>query len=249
MKLLHFDKKMLLLQSLKQVQQIAQHFSLKHDARWFKYISVPREIKIILEYAAGCPEPDYNKFGTQPKIRARNINSFLQSRAFKKHAKQVGGQVYSRKNYLYAKRMCENIKDEKFKREFIAALKKIKALLKNSMSAIIITKVPKPSKKYEKPIRWTLRHEFAHVLFSKNNISFQKKYFRHWKYDEGIVTYCEAMLQKKLAVLEKYIPKYKNSMYVWYVLYAIKFRELLKSKKTPKERGQAVLKLLAAKIS
>lgn len=227
-----------------QIKKIAKYFDLKNNEKWMTYLFIPREANILIEYYGVCPDPDYNKFGKEPKTRLKNINRFINSKYFKEHMKRWGGQTYSKKGFNKDLKSFKKIEDSKIKKILFKTLKEIKSKLKISAPMILLTK-PRSKKELRWTMNFILRHELNHILLEKNDISFQKKGNKYWKYDEGLVTYCDFLVENKFNKLdeESKKSKYKDLMEKWYFIYAIKFRELLKDKNTAKERKRAILEV------
>ncbi|HIH26345.1 hypothetical protein J4476_03870 [Candidatus Woesearchaeota archaeon] len=221
---------------LKKMSALSKYLGLKFNVKWCNYIFISKSMNVLLQYTNMCPDNELNKYGQDINTRLEKINKFLASVTFTKHSKRYGGQVYFKKNYKNDLRFLKNIENFLIKKEFSRLLKKIKQISKKSDRIILLTKT---DNKYElKMIKQDiLEHELIHVVLIKNNIYFQNKDSKYWKYDEGLVTYCDYLLNKKLWLLENIIKKHKkNSMEIDYFIYAVKFKELLKECKTPKDR-------------
>ncbi|MEK6807703.1 MAG: hypothetical protein AABX75_01610 [Nanoarchaeota archaeon] len=230
-----------------QIIKLSAHLSLRYAPAWLSYIFVASKIKVLADYAGMCPDQDYQKFGTTFKKRLININRFITSAEFAKHAKLWCGQVISKTDYKLLLRACNKIKNKKLRNAFSKTLKKINLKFKNSDKVILLTNISlliKLNKKSELNwiIRFMLLHELIHILLSKNKINFQRKNSKYWKYDEGLVTYCDFWLQRKLFLLERKAVKFADKLEKWYYTYAIKFRDLLKNK-NPVERKKAILRM------
>ncbi|HIH14452.1 MAG TPA: hypothetical protein HA224_04310 [Nanoarchaeota archaeon] len=228
----------------RQILRLSKHLDLRHNSDWLRYIFIPADMKVLTNYCGMCPDKDYRKFGVTVEKRLANLNKFIVSEEFSNLAKSWGGQVIDKKDYKVMQRFCDKLKNKKLKNKFSNALNKIEAKLKKSDRVILlanISSLAQLEKKSDMPwiIRFVLLHELIHILLIKNKINFQKKNSKYWKYDEGLVTYCDFWLQKKLNVLEKKAKKFKSRMEKWYFVYAIKFRKLLKNK-TPLERKKAI---------
>lgn len=228
----------------KQIKEIAQHFDLKYNPKWMNYLLIPKEANILMEYYGTCADPDYKKFGINPKTRLKNINEFINSKYFKEHMKRWGGQVCDKKDLAKDLIAFKRIEDDKLKRILLKIINKIKDRIKISKSVILLTK-PRSKKELDWTMHFILRHELTHILFQKNRIHFQNKGSKYWKYDEGLATYCDFLIDRKLNKLDKEAsnPRCKNLMEKWYYIYAIKFREKLKNKKTSKERKEVISKI------
>jgi hypothetical protein len=230
-----------------QIRQISKYLNLTYNPKWFAYLFIPREAHELIEYYGTCPDPDYQKFGRNPKKRLANINKFIDSKEFKQHLKRWGGQVYSKTGYKSDLKAFINIKNKELKNVVFKTLAKVNKKLTRSDSIILLTE-PKSKRELQQIMRFILRHELTHILLEKNNINFQSKgKNRYWKYDEGLVTYLDYWVENRLGSLEREVPKYKNLMEKWYFIFAIKFRELLENKGNSIERKKAILKIIKQK--
>ncbi|GBE19614.1 hypothetical protein BMS3Abin17_00338 [archaeon BMS3Abin17] len=231
------------LQIKSQIKKIAEEFNLKYNSEWFDYIWISSRQEILTEFIGDCPDPIYIKYGKTLNKRIENIDKFVKSLDFKKCLKRVGGQVTSRKNLKKEIKLYNKIENKKLRNELLKFHSKIGEKLKKTEYLALITKTKIP--KWEKWImKHCLRHEWIHILLEKNKIKFQKINKKYWPYDEGINEYIGAFLDEKLGDLEKFRDKENYSMEKKYWVYAIKFRELLEDKKTPKERKKTIVDLM-----
>ncbi|MBU3923461.1 MAG: hypothetical protein KJ592_00935, partial [Nanoarchaeota archaeon] len=68
-------------------------------------------------------------------------------------------------------------------------------------------------------------------------------YEKFWKYDEGLATFMDYYSCNRLGWLENMKNKTKYPSARLYYTYAIKFRDLLRDKKNPKERNRVFIDL------
>ena len=189
-----------------------------------------------------CWDPIYTRFGKTIEKRIGNIEKFESSKELKKILKRYGGQAITKKEVVKGLKDCEKIKNIKLRKELLDLHKRIQSNLKENNLALL-TKT-KNKKEKDSLLNFVLKHEWIHLLLFKNKIKFQTIADKHWKYDEGLVTYFDYSSEDDLSSLER---KKKNAKYPTtriYYAYAIKFRELLKGKKTPKERKKVLIDLL-----
>ena len=78
----------------------------------------------------------------------------------------------------------------------------------------------------------------------KNKIYFKSISEKYWKYDEGLVTYLEYFIKKRLNYLESIKKKVRYPSQRLYYVYAIKFRKLLEKCEKPIQRKEILLKSL-----
>jgi len=230
-------------QTKSQIKKLAKEFNLKYKSEWFDYMWVSSREEILLEFIGDCPDPIYIKYGKTPNERIENLDKFVKSKDFKKCLKRVGGSVTSLKNFKKETKLYNQIENKKFKKELLNLQNKIGKKLKKTLQIALITRT-----NIEKWKKWImkhcLRHEWIHILLDKNKIQFQEINKKYWPYDEGINEYFSAYLDRTLDKLEKFRDKEDYPMQKKYWIYAIKFRELLKDKKTPHERKKTILDLM-----
>ena len=58
---------------------LSKEFNLKYNPNWFKYILIAKEDNVLLEYLGMCPDPIYNKFGTNLSLRLKSLRKFKES--------------------------------------------------------------------------------------------------------------------------------------------------------------------------
>ena len=227
-----------------QLKHLARDFDLNYNPSWFDVMWIPTRLEILTEYVGDCPDPIYIKYGKTPEARNHNISKFVNSKDFKDCLKRYGGQVASRSELKKEVKWVSQIKDKKIKKELLAFYEKLAKKL-NKTSYIALLTIPKSKKEEYWQLKFILRHEWIHILLSRNNIDFQKaKSKDYWRYDEGINDYMGAYLDNSLNKLEKFRDKEKYSMEKQNWIYAIKFRELLKDCRTPKERKRVLTKFI-----
>jgi len=224
----------------KEIKKIAKEFNFKYDPNWFSFMWISKKGEILLEYIGYCPDDIYNKYGKNPIQRVKNIDDFISSNDFKKCIKRYGGQVYDKKRLREEEKWTEKIQNKKLKKKLLNIHKRIRKRLNKKGYIALLTRT-KIKKELDFLLKWILRHEWIHILLMKNNLYFQKINKRYWKFDEGLVTYLDAFLNNKINGLEKIEKVTKTKMEKAYFKYAIKFREILKNKKTPQGRKQALL--------
>ena len=222
-----------------QIKKLSKEFDLKYNPSWFKrsWISVRHEI--LTEYIGMSSDPIYQKYGKTAEQRIKNINKFVNSKDFKNCLKRYGGQVAKKKDLNKEEKLIEQIKDEKLKKELLEFQEKIRRQFERTDYLALLT-IPRNNKEKKEQIS-ILRHEWIHILLHENKINFQSIYKKLWTYDEGINEYLGAYLDKTLNNLEKFKDKENYPTEKKYWVYAIKFRELLKGKNTPKERKKTII--------
>lgn len=227
-----------------QLKKLAEDFDLKYNAEWFSHIWISTRLEILSEYIGDCPDPIYVKYGKTPNQKIANINKFVSSKDFRDCLKRYGGQVASKSELNQELNWAKKIPNEELKREVSAFYKKLAVKLHKTSHIALLT-IPKSKHEEYWQLKFILRHEWIHILLSKNKIDFQKaKSKAYWPYDEGINEYMGAYLDKTLTKLEKFRDKEKYPMEKKNWIYALKFRNLLKNCKTPKERRQTLTKFL-----
>lgn len=227
-----------------QLKKLAEDFNLNYNSRWFDCMWIPIRLEILSEYIGDCPDPIYTKYGKITKEKITNINHFVNSKDFKNCLKRYGGQVASKSELSKEVSSVRKIKDKKLRSEMRAFYKKLALKLKKTPYIALLT-IPKSKHEEKWQLKYCLRHEWIHILLSRNNIDFQKtKSKAYWPYDEGINEYMGAYLDKNLAKLEKLRDKQKYYMEKKDLTYAIKFRKLFEKCTTPKERKTALIKFI-----
>jgi len=225
-----------------QIKKIAKEFGLRYNPEWFNYMWVSKREGRYLEYMGMCWDSIYTRFGRTIENRIENIEKFNKSKELKKIVKRVGGQAITKEEVIKGIKDCKKIQNEKLKKELLSLHKMIKLNLKENNLALL-TKT-KNQKHQELLLNSILIHEWIHLLLLKNKINFKDISEKHWKYDEGLVTYLEYYIKNKLNHLESTKKKTKYPTAKVYYIYAIKFRKLLKNKETPKERKKVLIDLL-----
>ena len=226
-----------------QLKKIAQDFGLKYNSNWFNVLWISKRHEILTEYVGICPDPIYQKYGKTAEQRIKNIDKFVNSADFKECVKRYGGQVVTRRGLEIIEKNYKKIKNLKLKKELLKLNKKIKDNLGKNKCLALLTR-SKIKSEEEKIKTIILRHEWIHILIDENNLGFEELGKNiYWKYNEGLVTYFENYLDKTLKKLEMKLDRERYPMEKYYYLYGLKFRELMKNKKTPKERKEVILKL------
>jgi len=227
-----------------QLKHLANDFNLNYNSSWFDCMWIPTRLEILSEYIGDCPDPIYVKYGKNPKQRIANIDHFLNSKDFKVCLKRYGGQVASRSELAKEVKWAKQIKNPEVKEELLTFYKKL-AKRFNKTPYIALLTIPKSKKEEKWQLTFCLRHEWIHILLSRNNIDFQKaKSKAYWRYDEGINDYLGAYLDKSLNKLEKFREKEKYPMEKQNWIYAIKFRGLLKDCRTSQQRKRILIKFI-----
>lgn len=223
------------------LKELAKEFDLKFNKNWFSFIWISKRNARYLEYLGMCFDPIYSKFGRNIKKRIESIDKFKVSKELKKIKNEFSGQAITKEEVLRGINNCKEIKNEKLKKELLNLYKKIYLNLKEGNLALL-TKT-KNKKQKEVLLNSILMHEWIHHLLIKNNIYFKSISEYYWKYDEGLVTYLEYYIKKRLSYLELIKNKVQYSNQKQYYIYAIKFRDLLKDIDKPKERKKKLIKL------
>jgi len=219
-----------------QIKKIAKDFNLSYNSKWFNFIWITKRDEIILQYIGNCLDPVYKKYGNRIE-RIRNINKFFKN-DLKKLSKRYGGEVYSLESLKYQIKLLPLIKNKKIRAEISKLLRKInKEIGGNSTALITKTKNKNELKILLKSI---LRHEWIHILLFHNSLEFGKINNKLWMYDEGLCTYLEAYIDKTTNQLEAKVKARKYPYEKKYFVYAIKFRELFKDGKTPKDKKMRI---------
>lgn len=221
-----------------QIKKVAKDFGLKYNPKWFDYMWITKRDEIILQYIGNCLDSVYKKYGYGIE-RIQSIDKFFKN-DLDKLSKRYGGEVYSIESLNYQIGLLPSIKDEPIRTEISKLLKKIKKRLKSNKIALITKTNIK--NEYE-GITGILRHEWFHILLFKNNLEFGKISNKLWMYDEGLCTYLEAYIDKNINQLEVKVKARQYPYEKKYFVFAIKFRELLKNKTTPKQKRDVLLKL------
>lgn len=234
---------MRIIQIKPQIKKIAKEFDLKYKAEWFEYIWISKRQEILTEYIGDCPDPIYNKYGKTAEQRTKNLNKFVNSKDFLKCLKRFGGQVAEKRTLKKEENLYEKIQDKKIKSELLRFHARIKKSLKKTNQIALLTK-----SNIKKEKDWlgkdTLRHEWIHILLYQNKISFQEIRKEYWTYDEGLNEYLAAFVDGNLLELEKFRDKETYPLEKKNWVYAIKFRELLKNKITPRQRKETIRSLI-----
>lgn len=226
-----------------QIKELAEDFDLKYNPNWFKYLWISVRHEILTEYIGTCPDPIYQKYGNTIEQRVKNINKFVKSKDFRGCLKRYGGQVAEKRELKREEKWIRQIKDEKLRKELLKFYKKLKRQFGEANYLALLT-IPRNQKEEDLQLNFYLKHEWIHILLNKNRIYFQEIAKQFWPYDEGINEYMGAYLDGNLDKLEKFKDKEDYPMEKKYWDYAIKFRELLKDKNTPKERKKTILDLV-----
>ncbi len=222
-----------------QIKKLSKDFGLKYNPKWFNYIWISKRDEIILQYIGNCLDSVYDKYGDYDNGRIKNISKFFKN-DLKRLSKRYGGEVYSIESLVYQKKIIANIKDKSIRTEILKLLNKIKKHLTNKKIALITrTNI----KNEYKDIMGILRHEWLHILLFQNNIEFGKINNKLWMYDEGLCTYFESYIDGTINQLGAKVKARQYPYEKKYFVYAIKFRELLKNKKTSTQRKNTILRL------
>ena len=225
-----------------QIKNLAKDFDLKFNPSWFNVMWISKRNAIYLQYVGMCFDPIYTRFGKTIEKRIENIRKFESSKEFEKIKHQFGGQAITNEEVMKGIKDCKKIKDSKLRIELLSLHKNIKSNLKEDNLALLTETNSKKHK--EILLNSILVHEWIHLLLMKNRVYFKSISEKYWKYDEGLVTYLENYISKKLNYLESIKKKTKYPSQKIYFIYAIKFRELLKDKQIPKERKMIINKLM-----
>ena len=225
-----------------QLKKIAKEFNLKYKAEWFNYMWISKREGRYLEYVGMCWDPIYTRFGKTIEKRIENIDKFESSKELKNILKRYGGQAITKKEVVKGIKDCKKIQNIKLRKELLDLHKRIQLNLKENNLGLLTQTKNKREK--DSLLNFVLKHEWIHLLLMKNGIYFKEVYERNWKYDEGLVTYLEYYIKNRLNHLESIKKKTEYPTSRVYYIYAIKFRELLKSKGTPKERKKVLIDLL-----
>ena len=225
-----------------QLRKLAREFNLKYDKNWFDIMWISKRHARYLEYVGMCFDPIYTRFGKTIEKRIENIDKFESSKELKKILKRYGGQAITKKEVVKGIKDCKNIKNIKLSKELLSLHKRIQLNLKEDNLALLTKTKTKQHKEFL--LNLILIHEWIHFLLMKNNIYFKSISEKHWKYDEGLVTYLEYYIKNRLGYLESMKRKTEYPMTKIYYIYAIKFRKILRDKKTPKERKQSINNLM-----
>ena len=226
-----------------QIKKIAKEFDLKYETKWFAYLWISKRQEILLEYLGNCPDPIYQKYGKTAEHRMKNLDKFINSKDFKECVKRFGGQVLEKKSFEKNKKLFKKIKNKKIKSELFNFHKKIKNKFKKVDQIALLTKTNIKKEKYWLK-KYILRHEWIHILLYKNKVNFQKINKKYWAYDEGLNEFLGAYLDGKLNKLERFRDKENYPLEKKNWIHSIKFRELFKNKKTPKERKEVIFNLI-----
>lgn len=226
----------------RKLKQLSKEFDLKYNKNWFNFIWISKSHAKYLEYFGMCFDPIYTKFGKTIEKRINHIEKFEKSKEFKKIKKEYGGQAITKKEVIEGIKNCKEIRKKELREELLNLHKKIYSNLKES-SLIILTQT-KNKKQKKELLNSILIHEGIHHLLIKNKIYFKSSSEALWKYDEGLVTYLEYYLKRRLSYLETIKKKTKYPNQKAYYIYAIKFRDWLKDIKEPKKRKQKLLQLV-----
>jgi len=226
-----------------QLKKISKDFALKFDKEWFKHLWISNRLEILTEYLGTCPDPIYQKYGKNPNERIRNLDKFVDSRDFKECLKRYGGQVAHRSELKQEEKWIKQINNKKIRKELLEFHAKLKKSFGKAKFLALVTK-PRNEKERKWQLSYCIREEWIHILLDINKIKFQDIKKKYWPYDEGIATYFAFYLENKLNRLEKFRDKEKYPMEKEYYIYAIKFRQLFKNKKSPEDRKKALIKLL-----
>ena len=226
-----------------QIKNVAKSFDLKFKPEWFRFKWIPIKYHILTEYIGDCPDPIYEKYGKTKVQRIKNIEKFISSKDFKKCLKRFGGQVLEKKGIKEDKKLINQITNKSLKKDLLNFNSKLGKEFDEEKKLALLS-ITNNKKQKEWQLKNCLKHEWIHILLENNEILFQKINKKHWKYDEGLVTYMEVFIDQKTDKLEKMRDKEDYPMEKQYYIYGIIFREILKDKKTPKERKQEIIKLM-----
>lgn len=223
------------------LRKISKDFNLEYNSNWFNFMWISKRHARYLEYIGMCFDPIYTRFGKTIEKRLKDIEKFEKSKEFKRIKHEFSGQAITKKEVLENIRNCRKIKNSRLRKDLLGLNEKIKGNLKSDNLALLT----KTNNKKQKEILLDsiLMHEWIHHLLIKNNIYFKSISERYWKYDEGLVTYLEFYVKNRLSYLEPIKKKTKYPSQKKYYIYAIKFRELLKNKKLPRERKEEIINL------
>lgn len=225
-----------------QIKKLSEEFNLRYNPAEYGFMWISKRHARYLEYVGMSHDPIYTRFGKTVEKKIENIEKFERSKEFKKIKNEYGGQAITKKEILKGIKDCKKIRKPKLRRELLNLHNNLLLNLKEDNLALLT----KTNNKNEKKILLNsfLLHEWIHLLLMKNKIYFKSISEKYWKYDEGLVTYLEYYLQNRLNYLEFIRNKTKYPHQKKYYIYAIKFREFLKTKKTPRERKKAILRLI-----
>jgi len=224
------------------IEKLAKDFNLKSNPAWFNVMWISKRNAIYLQYVGMCFDPIYTRFGKTVEKRIENIGKFEFSKEFKKIKHEYGGQAITKKEIIKGIKDCKKIKEPKLRNELLDLHRKIRSNLKEDNLALLTKTNDKKHK--EILLNSILVHEWVHLLLMKNKIYFKSVSEKHWKYDEGLVTYLEYYINKRLNYLESVKKKVKYPSQKLYFVYAIKFRELLRKEETPKKRKKVLINLI-----
>lgn len=224
------------------IKRIAKDFDFKYNSQWFHFIWISKRNARFLEYTGMLQDTLYNKFGKIIEDRIKNIEKYEKSKEFKKIANEFSGQAITKKEVLKGIKDCKKIRNQRLKKELINLHKKIKKNLKDDV-LVLLTKTNNKKQK-EILLNSYLLHEWIHILLIKNKVYFKSISERHWKYDEGLVTYLEYYINNRLNYLKFIKNRIKYSYQKIYFVYAIRFKKLFKNKNNSKKRKETIIKLL-----
>lgn len=228
----------------KQIEQLANKFSLIYNSKWFAMYWVSNRIETLTEYLGDCPDPIYNKYGKTREKRIKNIDKFVYSNNFKKCLNRFGGQIFSKKEWKNELKWINKIKNDKIQAELLKFHYNLHNQFKKTDYVALLT-IPRNKKEEEFQLKWCLRHEWIHLLLNKNKIHFQEISKKYLPYDEGINCYMGAFLDNETDKLEEFKEKenYPLEKNGW--IYAIRFRELLKDADSPILRKKRLVALIS----
>lgn len=232
------------------IRRLAEEFGLKFDPKMFKAAVISKEDYVKLIFILGCPMDPYMKFGKTREERIKKYSVFVRSKEFSEEVKRASGTVVEKE---YADLLLEKMDDSVVKKEFGSMFEKIGA-----DDAVPVAVLTEPGNEEEAKFVFgeILFHEWIHVLLSFNNIESEHKpdISASGNLHEGLTSYMQifltnenkdfgpqikAKLEKVKAELEakgEKLDEYTEDVFDKTLFW----NDLLKDKKTPKERRKAI---------
>lgn len=208
---------------LDELKKVSQKIKLDFNKEWFKLVWITKEQEILTEYLGGCPESVYEKYGHKISERVKNLDKFYNSKGYSECKIRYGGQVISKKSFSEFRNFISLTDNEKIKKILLDFCHRVEKNIGKADRIAVLTETNIKTEK-DNLVNSILRHEWVHVLLDENDM-----HSNNWKYNEGLVTYFEFYMNKKLEMLDEYAKKEKMDFEKEYFMNGILFRNLLKN--------------------
>lgn len=229
----------------RQIQRVAQEFALEYRPESYRFLFVSRRESCLRNYLAA---PMYAEFGATKAERARNLEKFLSSPIYAQLTgpRSMEGCTITRKELEDEMAVIAQITNPALRAEYEALYDKLAHHMQGQLLTLFSFSQPETRwdpQEFQEKLAYLVLHEWLHILLKDNGIYFQDR-DKSWEWDEGLVTYLMAFLGEEDldrqidedSPIAKEHRQYREAGRRW--------QDLLKGCKTPKERKEAILKVL-----